>query len=162
MEKYRFTELAKKEKGFEFYQAFRDEVDLVIGGKDDTFWFTVMKDQSVRETYIGKLSGGEWTDCRIKGKGKKKTVKEMPPGSTIKRIEERAYFMQDEEWVKERKPRLVEDSHPHYHYVYGMGDKALDVSEAYGVSIAYSDIADPSAGFHLRYLYIGKDVELPE
>ena len=27
--------------------------------------------------------------------------------------------------------------HPHYHYVYGIGDKALDVSEKYGVSIGY-------------------------
>ena len=149
MEKYRFIELVEKEKGFEFYQAFRDEIDWVIGGKDETFWFTVLEDQSVKETFIGKFKDDVWTDCRIKGKGKKKTVKEMPSGSTIKRIEERAYFMQDETWVTDRKPRLIEDAHPHYHYVYGMGDKALDVSEAYGVSIAYSDIADPSAGFHI-------------
>ena len=33
MESYRFTELVEKENGFEFYQAFRDEVDWVIGGK---------------------------------------------------------------------------------------------------------------------------------
>ena len=70
-------------------------------------------------------------------------------------------IMQDEAWVKDRKPRLVEDSNPHYHYVYGIGDKALDISEAYGVSIAYSDIKDPAAGFHLRYLYTGEDVEKP-
>ena len=86
----------------------------------------------------------------------------MPSGSTIKRIEERAYFMQDPSWVKDRKPRLVEDAHPHFHYVYGIGDKALDVSQAYGVSIAYSDINDPSAGYHLRYLYTGEDVEIPD
>ena len=47
MENYRFMELVEKEKGFKFYQAFRDEVDWVIGGKGDTFWFIVMKDQSV-------------------------------------------------------------------------------------------------------------------
>ena len=86
-------------------------------------------------------------------------VEKMPAGSTILRIEERAYFMQDEEWVRDRKPRLIEDSHPHYHYVYGMGDKALDVSEAYGVSIGYSDLKDLQAGFHLRYLYTGEEVE---
>ena len=40
--------------------------------------------------------------------------------------------------------------------------KALDVSEKYGVSIAYSDIKDLSAGYHLRYLYTGDDVEIPE
>ncbi len=162
MENYRFLSLVEKENGFEFYQAFRDEVDWVIGGKDDTFWFAVLKDQSVAETYIGTLKDGVWTDRRVKGKGKKKSVTDMPAGSTIQRIEERAYFMQDEDWVKNRKARLVEDAHPHYHYVYGFGDKALDVSEAYGVSIAYSDLKDPAAGFHLRYLYTGEEVEDPE
>ena len=159
---YRFPELVEKEKGFEFYQAFRDEVDWVIGGKDNTYWFVIMRDQSVKETYIATLKDGVWSDRVIKGKGKKKTVKEMLGESTIRRIEERAFFMQDAAWVRDRKPRLVEDAHPHYHYVYGFGDKALDISEAYGVSIAYSDLKDPSAGFHLRYLYTGKDVESPE
>ena len=162
MENYRFMELVEKEKGFEFYQSFRDELDWIIGGKDDTCWFAVMQDQSVKETYIGKLKDGVWTDCKVKGKGKKRSVKEMPSGSTIKRIEERAYFMQEETWVKDRKPKLIEDAHPHYHYTYGIGDKALDVSEKYGVSIGYSDIKDLEAGFRLRYLYTGEEVEKPE
>ncbi len=162
MENYRFVELVNKENGFEFYQAFRDEVDWIIGGKGDTYWFAVMKDQSVKETYIGTLRDGVWTDLRVKGKGRKKTVEERPAGSTIKRIEERAFFMQDEPWVRDRKPKLVEDAHPHYHYVYGFGDKALDVSEAYGVSIGYSDLKDPEAGFRLRYLYTGEDVDAPK
>lgn len=162
MENHHFTELVAKEKGFEFYQAFRDEVDWVIGGKDDTYWFAVLKDQSVKEVYIGTLKDGMWTDRRIKGKGKRRTVTEMPAGSTIKRIEERAYFMQDQSWVKDRKPTLIEDAHPHFHYVYGIGDKALDVSQTYGVSIAYSDINDLSVGYHLRYLYTGEDVRIPD
>ena len=162
MKNYRFLELAEKENGFEFCQAFRDETDWIIGGKEDTYWFAVLKDQSVREMYIGTLKDGIWTDRMIKGKGKKRTVKEMPAGSTIKRIEERAYYMQDEPWVTDRKPRLIADAHPHYHYVYGMGDKALDVSEAYGISIAYSDLKDPSAGFHLRHLYTGEGTEIPD
>ena len=108
MKTYRFMELVEKEKGFEFYQAFRDEIDWVIGGKGDTYWFAILQDQSVKETYIGTLKDGVWADCKVKGKGKRKTVKEMPAGSTIKRIEERAYFMQDAEWVKSRKPRLAE------------------------------------------------------
>ena len=62
----------------------------MIGGKDDTYWFTVLNDQSVKETYIGTIKDGVWTDRRIKGKGKRKSIREMPPGSTIKRIEERA------------------------------------------------------------------------
>ena len=162
MDTYRFIELVKKEDGFEFYQAFRDETDWVIGGKDDTYWFTILKDQSVRETYVGTFKDGTWTDQMIKGKGKKRSVKEMPSESTIRRIEERAFFMQDADWVKGRKPRLIEDGHPHYHYVYGFGDKALDISQAYGVSIAYSDLKDPEGAFHLRYLYTGKEVEMPE
>ena len=162
MENYHFTELVEKEKGFEFYQAFREEEDWIIGGKGNTYWFIIMKDQSVKETYIGKLEDGIWVDHKIKGKGKKKTIQEMPAGSTIQRIEGRAYFMQDAEWVLNRKPRVIEDSHPHFHYVYGIGDKALDVSEAYGVSIAFSDIKDPSASFHLRYLYTGDDVKTPD
>ena len=162
MADYRFLELVEKENGFEFYQAFREEIDWIIGGKDNTVWFVVMQDQSVKEMYIGTLKDGVWADRKIKGKGKKKTVTEMPAGSTIKRVEERAYFMQDAEWVKNRKPRLVGDAHPHYHYVYGMGDKALDVSEAYGVSIGYSDLKDLAAGFRLRYLYTGEEVENPE
>ena len=161
MENDRFRELVKKENGFEFCQAFREEVDWVIGGKGDTCWFAVLKEQSVKETYIGKLKDGVWTDRLVKGKGKKKTEKEMPAGSTIRRIEESAFIMQDAAWVTDRKPRFVEDAHPHYHYVYGIGDKALDVSAAYGVSIAYSDLKDPAAGFHLRYLYTGKEVEPP-
>ena len=161
MSEYRFLELVEKEKGFEFYQAFRDEVDWIIGGKDDTVWFIEMVEQSVKKTFIGTLKDGEWTDRQITGK-KKKKVKEMKPGSTIKRIEERAYYMQEEEWVKDRKGRLIEDVHPHYHYVYGIGDKALDVSEAYGVSIGYNDISDNSLGYHLRFLYTGEAVEKPE
>ena len=26
----------------------------------------------------------------------------------------------------------------------------------------YSDLKDPEAGFHLRYLYTGEEVEIPE
>ena len=74
MESYRFMELVEKEKGFEFCQAFRDEVDWVIGGKGGTYWFSVLKDQSVKETYIGKFKDGVWADCKVKGKGKKRSI----------------------------------------------------------------------------------------
>ena len=85
----------------------------------------------------------------------------MPSGSTIRRIAEKAYLMQNEAWVTRRTPKPVEDAHPHYHYTYGFGDRGLDVSVQYGVTIAYSDIRDEDAGFHLRYLYTGDDVDLP-
>ena len=63
--------LVEKEKGFEFFQAFRAETDWVIGGKDDIFWFSVLQDQSVKETYIGIIKDGVRADQRIKGNGKK-------------------------------------------------------------------------------------------
>ena len=61
--------------------------------------------------------------------------------------------------LRKKEPRVIEDSHPHYHYVYGFGDRALDVSAKYGVTIGWSDLKDVPAGFHLRYLYTGDDVD---
>ena len=158
----RFINLVEDYQGFEFYQAYRDDVDHILGGKDNVFWYIIMKKGKITESCIGKCENGVWTDSCTKGSGARKKTKQMPPGSTIARIAEKAYLMQEEKWVKDRKPRLIEDAHPHYHYVYGIGDKGLDVSEKYGVTIAYSDIKDLSAGFHLRYLYTGSEVELPE
>ena len=161
MSEERFIKLVEENGGFEFYQAYRNDVDHSLGGKDGTYWYTIMKNGKVAETWIGKLADGAWEDVYIKGGGKNKKSKEMPAGSTIKRIAEKAYLMQDEAWVTRRTPKPIEDAHPHYHYVYGLGDKGLDVSVQYGVTIAYSDIADADAGFHLRYLYTGNDVDLP-
>ncbi len=153
----RFIKLVEENGGFEFYQGYAGDVDRVMGGKGDTFWYYVMKKGKVALSYVAKYHGGAWTDEYTKGAA----TKAAPAGSTMALIVKNAYLAQDEKWVVGRKPRLIEDSHPHYHYVYGFGDKALDVSEKYGVSIAYSDIKDVSVGFHLRYLYTGKDVETP-
>ena len=157
MSEDRFIQLVQDQDGFEFYQAFRDDVDHILGGKGHTFWYTVLRKGKVLETYLGKQKGDVWEDTYIKG-AKSRT---MPSGSTIKLIAEKAYWMQEEKWVKDRKGKRIEDAHPHYHYVYGFGDKGLDISEQYGVTIGYSDIKDPSAGFHLRYVYTGGEVELP-
>lgn len=153
----RFIGLVEENDGFEFYQAYPNDVDHILGGKDNTFWYVVMKKGKVSETYLGKLDGDVWEDSYTKGT----KTKVMPAGSTIALIAEKAYLMQEEKWVKDRKGRLIEDAHPHYHYVYGFGDKGLDVSAQFGITIAFSDIKDPAAGFHLRYLYTGSDVELP-
>ncbi len=158
----RFMKLVEENGGFEFVTGYRDEVDHIMGGKGNTFWYTTMKDQKVKEILIGVYEAGIWKDQQIKGTGARKKTKDMKPGTTIKRIEEEAYLAQDEKWVKERKGRLVEDSHPHLHYTKGFGDKAADISVKYGVTIGYSDLQDAEAGFHLRYAYEGKDVEIPE
>jgi len=161
MPEKRFMELVEKYQGFEFYQAYRDEVDHILGGKGDTYWYSIMKDGKVKESYIASCKDGVWNDRHVKGSGKRKSEKELPPGSVIKRIAEKAYLMQEEKWVKDKKARVIEDAHPHFHYTYGFGDKGLDVSAEYGVTIAYSDIKLPEDGFHLRYLYTGSDVEMP-
>ncbi len=157
MSEDRFIKLVQENNGFEFYQAFQNDVDHVLGGKDNVYWYTILKKGKVVESYIGKLIGDNWENTYIKGS----KTKAMPSGSTIKLIAEKAYLMQEEKWVKDRKGKLIEDSHPHLHYVYGFGDKGLDVSEQYGVTIGYSDIKDTSTGFHLRYLYTGNEVDLP-
>ena len=69
---------------------------------------------------------------------------------------------------EERFIKLVEDNGGFEYYQAYRGDvdlilggKGLDVSVEYGVTIAYNDIKDADASFHLRYLYIGNDVDLP-
>ena len=120
-----------------------------------------MKKGKVTESYIGKYKDGAWEDICVKGSGDRKKTKAMPAGSTIGRIAGKAYLMQNESWVTRRTPKPIEDAHPHYHYVYGFGEKGLDVSVQYGVTISYNDIKDADAAFHLRFLYTGSDVDLP-
>ena len=157
----RFIELVEKNGGFEYYQAYRNDVDHVLGGKDGTYWYVIMKKGKVTESYIGKNRGGAWEDVYVKGSGASQKTKTMPAGTTIRMIAEKAYLMQSETWVTRRTPKPVEDAHPHYHYVYGFGDKALDVSVQYGVTIGFNDIKNTDTAFHLRFLYTGKDVETP-
>ena len=157
----RFIKLVEENGGFEYCQAYRNDVDLILGGKNGTYRFVSMKKGKVKESYIGKFNGSAWEDVYVKGRNDDKKTKAAPSGSTIKMIAEKAYLCQNETWVTRRTPKPVEDDHPRYHYVYGFGDKGLDVSVQYGVTIAYNDIKDPDVGFHLRYLYTGKDVEIP-
>ncbi len=154
----RFIKLVEDEQGFEFIQAYRNDEDRIIGGKGNIYWYIITKKGKVKESYIGKLEGGVWKDSYVKGAG---APKDMPSGTTIDLIAKNAFLIQGEYWVKDRKGKLVEDSHPHLHYVYGFGDKAVDVSEKYGVTIAFSDIKDDAAGFHLRDVTTGSKVELP-
>ena len=157
-----FLLLIERYGGFELVHAYREDEDHYIGGKANNVWYIVVKNGKQTEARIGSFENGTWSDRLIKGSGKKRSEKEAPAGSTLKRIAEKAYLAQDEEWVDGRKPRLIEDSHPHYHYTYGFGDKALDVSESYGVTIRYSDIHDVAAGFHERDVCVGENVELPK
>ncbi len=157
----RFLQLIEKYGGFELVHAYRDDEDHYLGGKGKVCWYVIMKDGRQTEARFGTLEGGRWSDRIVKGSGKRRSEKEAPAGSTIRRIAEKAYLAQEEDWVAGRKPRLIEDGHPHFHYTRGFGEKGLDVSEAYGVTIRYSDINDVAAGFHERDVCTGADVELP-
>ncbi len=157
-----FLQLMERCGGFELVHAYRDDEDHFLGGKGKICWYIIMKHGKQTEARIGRLENGAWSDHVIKGSGKKRSEKDAPAGSTIKRIAEKAYLAQDASWVAGRKARLIQDNHPHLHYTYGFGEKALDVSEAYGVTIRYSDINDAAAGFHERDICTGDDVEYPE
>ena len=54
----RFVKLVEDKGGFEFYQAYRNDVNHILGGKGNTFWYVVMKKGKVTESYIGKNAGG--------------------------------------------------------------------------------------------------------
>ena len=158
----RFIELVGKFDGFEAVHGYRDEMDHCIGGRGNTYWIVIMKDGKTKESFVGILEDGGWKDVYIKGSGEKKKTKAMPEGSTIKRITKEAYLAQDENWVTRKQTALIEDVIPRRHYVYGFGEKGLDISEEYGITISWSDINDVPAGFHLRDIRTGDDVELPE
>ena len=79
----RFIRLVEENGGFEFYQAYQKDVDHILGGKNNTYWYTVAKKGKAVETYIGKRNGDAWEDTYTKG-AKTKT---MPSGSTIGLIE---------------------------------------------------------------------------
>ena len=103
----RFIQLVEENGGFEYYQAYRNDVDHILGGKGDTYWYVIMKKGKVTESYMGKYKDGVWEDVYVKGSGASKKTKAMPSGNTIKRIAEKAYLCQNETWSRgERRNRL--------------------------------------------------------
>ena len=75
MSEERFLKLVEEYQGFEFSQAYRDDVDHILGGKDNTVWYVIMKKGKVKESYTGKLNDGVWEDVCEKGSGKSKKNK---------------------------------------------------------------------------------------
>lgn len=157
-----FMKLVQQYQGFEIVHAYRDDIDHYLGGKNDHYWYVIMTKNKIKEAYAAFYKDGVWKDQYITGEGSKKKVKEAESGITIKKIAEEAYKAQDEKWVKDKNGTLIEDEHPRIHYVKGFGDKALDVSKQYGVSIAFNDLDDNAVAFHERYLNVGNEVEIFE
>ena len=39
----RFIRLVEENGGFEFYQAYQKDVDHILGGKNNTYWYVIAK-----------------------------------------------------------------------------------------------------------------------
>ena len=55
----RFIQLVEENGGFEFYQAYRNDVDHILGGKGNTYWYVIMKKGKVTG-YINSEFGGQF------------------------------------------------------------------------------------------------------
>ncbi|MBO2516629.1 MAG: hypothetical protein CW338_05020, partial [Clostridiales bacterium] len=114
------------------------------------------------EGVTGEWKDGAWTDRHIL---KKKTLKEesAAPGKTIGMILSRAYFGQEEITSSGRRPAAVRlCDRPCSHYAFSFGARAYDISDEFGVTFSYSDIDDERAGWRLRNVFTGSQVEPPE
>ena len=158
----KFIKLVQDNQGFEVVHAYRDDVDHFIGGKKDHYWYLISKNGKTKEAYVAIYKDGKWKDQYVKGDKDKRKVKDIKEGTTISKITEKVYQCQDENWVKDRKGSLMETDHPYLHYVKGFGEKALDVSQEYGVNIGYNDLEDVALSYHLRDLSTGEKVEIFE
>ena len=157
-----FLQLVEENGGFEFCIGLRDWEDHLIGGKGGKVWYLVAKDQKPQRYWLGVLENGEWSDEVYEKKGGKFVGRRVDPGTTISKVVECAYLGKDRIDSRKSKPREIEkDGHPCYHYDFGFGEVAYDVSTQFGITTAYSNINDVDAGYHLRDILTGNDVEPP-
>ena len=156
-----FMKLVDDNDGFEFVIGYKNDVDHRIGGKDNKYWYFVDYGGKKAEYYVGTYDNGSWTDKFYKKKGSKLESKTVENGITINKIVERAYFYQDK--TQNKKPIEVE-KHGFMcnHYVFGFGDKAVETVKDYGITVDFNDISDNDSAYHLRDIFLGKDVEKPE
>ena len=156
-----FMKLVEENNGFEMVIGFRDDIDHLIGGTGNKYWYYIDNDGKSSSYYIGTYEDGKWSDKFYKTKHDKiQSSESVESGTTINKIIERAYYYQDK--IGNKKPQRVEKEEDTYlHYVYGFGDKAWEVSEKYGVTTFFSNINNEEEGYHLRDILTGKDVEKP-
>lgn len=161
MDAWSFMDLVNKNDGFEFVIGFKDFVDHKIGGKKDKYWYLIDYDGKKQEYYIGTYKNGAWTDKFYVKKGSKLDSKPVDGGTTIKMIVDRAYFYQAK--IAGEKPQEVE-KHGYVcdHYMFGFGEKAVEIVKGYGITVDFNDVNDNDAAYHLRDIFLGKDVEKPE
>ena len=156
-----FMKLVEENNGFEFVIGFKDFVDHRIGGQDNKYWYYIDYNGKRAEYYVGTYENGLWKDKFYKEKGNKLESNTIESGTTIKKIIERAYFYQDK--TIGRKPQEIEKhGFKCNHYMFGFGDKAVEVLKDYGITVDFNDIKDNDGAYHLRDVFIGSDVEKPK
>ena len=161
MNKEAFMNLVKENNGFEFVIGYRDDLDYYIGGIENKFWFQWIKGKD-SEYYVGTYENGVWTDKHYIAKNKNIIESNIvEPETTINKIVERAYYYQDR--IGNKKPiEIDKENDIFFHYVFGFGEKAWEVSKKYGITVKFSNINKVEEGYHLRDYYIGSEVEKPK
>ena len=156
-----FMNLVKENNGFEFVIGYKDFVDHHIGGQENKCWYLIDYNGKKQEYYVGTYENNLWSDKFYIKKGSKFESKTVDSGTTIKMITNRAYFYQEK--TIGRKPKEVE-KHGYIcnHYMFGFGDKAVEIIKEYGITVEYNDISDNDSAYHLREISLGKDVEKPK
>ena len=156
-----FMNLVKEYDGFEFVIGFKNFIDHRIGGQGNKYWYYIDYNGKKSEYYVGTYENGSWTDKFYTKKGSKFESKTVNSETTINMIVERAYFYQDK--TLGRKPQEVE-KHGFVcnHYMFGFGDKAVEIEKEYGITVEFNDIKDNDSAYSLREILLGKDVEKPE
>lgn len=158
-----FLKLVSEYNGFEFVLGFREDEDHFIGGTGNTVWYHIQKGNSV-DCMLAEKKGEVWTDVHIVKNGKKEAKKEAAEsGSTLERIQQRAFFKQEEIEQDGRKPVITEISgYRNRHYAFSFGARAYDILDEYGITVGYSNIDDEQAGYRLRNLHQGDSVTIPD
>lgn len=154
-----FMELVKNQGGFEFVIGFPEDVDHYIGGQGNKYWYLISRGKK-QEYYVGTYANGAWSDKFYTKKGDTLSEKSVASGTTIAKIVERAYYYQEK--TVNRKPSEVEkNGYACYHYSFGFGESACDISKDYGVTIGFNDINKSETAYHLRDITVGSEVEKP-
>lgn len=158
----KFCELIKTNQGFEVALGFRDDVDHYIGGTCDKIWYLIQKGTN-QDYYMATRVDGVWQDTHYTYKRKKLSSEPAESGRTMEMILDRLAIGQAEIESDGRKPiQKVVYELPCSHYSFAFGERAYAIVNDYGVTVEYSNIKDEEAGFRLRTLKTGDEVNAPK
>lgn len=152
-----FLRLIDENVGFEFVLGFIDYEDHYIGGNSKRIWYYTKKGRK-QELWMAYRDGSSDSHYKISGKNVTETI--LPPGTTLQKIIERAYWGQDVIESSSRKPEMREEcGFAVHHYSFSFGETAYQISDDYNITVGYSDINDITVGYRLRDIFTSKDVE---